>query len=163
MKTKKNKIKKQDRDLSQPVLHQHAGQIQAYHSVLKEVPLGLSLKVRKDMVKLLNQMLAPSKERITNIVFMGMGEPLANYANVLKAIHILHDPKCLNIGGRRITVSTVGVPSKMRELAHEELPLNLAISLHAPNEKLHLPNFYRGIEAVELFLEEAANAVNAKQ
>ncbi len=74
--------------------------------------------------------------KITNIVFMGMGEPLANYANVMKAIHILHDPTCLNLGARRITVSTVGVPTKMRELADEELPLNLAISLHAPNESL---------------------------
>lgn len=74
--------------------------------------------------------------RITNIVFMGMGEPLANYANVMKSIRILHDPACLNIGARRITISTVGVAPKMRELAHELLPLNLAISLHAPNEHL---------------------------
>jgi 23S rRNA (adenine2503-C2)-methyltransferase len=74
--------------------------------------------------------------RITNIVFMGMGEPMSNYANVMKAIRILHDPQCLNIGARRITISTVGVPAKMRELAQEELPLNLAISLHAPNEPL---------------------------
>jgi 23S rRNA (adenine2503-C2)-methyltransferase len=67
---------------------------------------------------------------------MGMGEPMSNYANVMKAIRILHDPQCLNIGGRRITISTVGVPSKMRELAKEDLPLNLAISLHAPSEPL---------------------------
>ncbi len=74
--------------------------------------------------------------RITNVVFMGMGEPLANYANVMQAIHILHDPGCFNIGGRKLTVSTVGVPPKMRELAREGLPINLAISLHAPNEPL---------------------------
>jgi 23S rRNA (adenine2503-C2)-methyltransferase len=73
---------------------------------------------------------------ITNIVFMGMGEPLANYANVMKAIRVLHDPACLNLGARRITISTVGVPPKMRELSKEDLPLNLAISLHAPNESL---------------------------
>src|SRR6185312_3356580 len=72
----------------------------------------------------------------TNIVFMGMGEPMANYANVMAAIRVLHDPDCFNIGARRITISTVGVPSRMRELAAEELPLNLAISLHAPNESL---------------------------
>jgi len=65
-----------------------------------------------------------------------MGEPLANYANVMKAIRIIHDPKCFNIGARKITISTVGVPPRMRELAREDLPLNLAISLHAPNEKL---------------------------
>lgn len=77
-----------------------------------------------------------SSPRISHIVFMGMGEPLANYANVMQAVRILHDPKCLNISARKITISTVGVPAKMRELAHEDLPLNLAISLHAPDEKL---------------------------
>jgi 23S rRNA (adenine2503-C2)-methyltransferase len=74
--------------------------------------------------------------RVTNVVFMGMGEPMANYASVMAAVRILHDPGCLNIGGRRITISTVGVPPKMKELAREGLPINLAISLHAPNEPL---------------------------
>lgn len=74
--------------------------------------------------------------RITNVVFMGMGEPLANYASVMQAVHIMHDPGCFNIGGRKLTISTVGVPPKMRELAREGLPINLAISLHAPNEPL---------------------------
>jgi len=89
-----------------------------------------------EQVYQLNLALEPSKTHITNVVFMGMGEPLANYANVMAAIRVLHDPECFNIGGRRITVSTVGVPAKMRELAEEELPINLAISLHAPNEGL---------------------------
>ena len=89
-----------------------------------------------EQVYRLNLMLKPAGDRITNIVFMGMGEPLANYANVMQAIRVLHDPECLNIGARRITVSTVGVPARMRELAGEDLPLNLAISLHAPNESL---------------------------
>jgi len=74
--------------------------------------------------------------RITNIVFMGMGEPMANYANVMQAIRILHDPMTFNISARKITVSTVGVPKRIRDLANEELPLNLALSLHAPNEAL---------------------------
>ena len=89
-----------------------------------------------EQVYQLNLTLAESKTHITNIVFMGMGEPLANYANVMGAIHVLHDPDCFNIGARRMTISTVGVPAKMRELAEEELPINLAISLHAPNETL---------------------------
>ena len=86
----------------------------------------------------LNRVLKPlgERERITNAVFMGMGEPLANYANVMHAIRVLHDPKCFNLGARRITISTVGVPPKMRQLAAEALPLNLALSLHAPNEPL---------------------------
>src|SRR5688500_6815576 len=74
--------------------------------------------------------------RVSNVVFMVMGEPLANYANVMKAIRIMNDPQCLGLGARRLTISTVGVPAKMRELAHEQLPINLAISLHAPNEPL---------------------------
>jgi 23S rRNA (adenine2503-C2)-methyltransferase len=81
--------------------------------------------------------LPPSSfDHITNVVFMGMGEPMANYANVMQAIRVLNDPKCLNLGARRITISTVGVPAKMKQLAEEELPINLALSLHAPNEPL---------------------------
>jgi len=79
---------------------------------------------------------AAAPRRLSNVVFMGMGEPLANYANVIQAIRVMHDPGCFNIGARKITLSTVGVPAKMRELANENLPLNLAISLHAPNEEL---------------------------
>lgn len=92
-----------------------------------------------EQVYRLNEMLcAPGSagEAITNIVFMGMGEPLSNYANVMRAIAVLHDPKCFNLGARRITISTVGVPARMRQLAGEGLPINLAISLHAPNEPL---------------------------
>ena len=77
-----------------------------------------------------------SFDHVTNVVFMGMGEPMSNYANVMQAVRILNDPKCFNMGARRITISTVGVPSKMLELAAEELPINLALSLHAPNEPL---------------------------
>jgi 23S rRNA (adenine2503-C2)-methyltransferase len=67
---------------------------------------------------------------------MGLGEPMSNYANVMQAVNVLHDPKCFTLGARRITISTVGVPAKMRQLAGEGLPINLAISLHAPNEPL---------------------------
>lgn len=84
----------------------------------------------------LNVLLQPRGERISNVVLMGMGEPLANYANVMQAIRILHDPACFNLGARRITLSTVGVPQRILQLADEQLPLNLAISLHAPNEAL---------------------------
>ncbi len=96
-------------------------------------------QIVEQVVRFNQLMTSPTKdagERITNIVFMGMGEPLANYNAVMKAIRVLHDPKGLNIGARRITISTVGVPSRMRDLAKEELPINLAISLHAPNEAL---------------------------
>ena len=84
----------------------------------------------------LNRALGSREEGITNVVFMGMGEPLANYANVMQAVRVLHDPGCMNMGARRITISTVGVPKRMLDLANEDLPINLAISLHAPNEAL---------------------------
>jgi 23S rRNA (adenine2503-C2)-methyltransferase len=73
---------------------------------------------------------------LTNIVMMGMGEPLQNYAETMKFIRIIHDPDGLDIGARRITVSTSGIVPKIDALAKEPLQLNLAVSLHAPNDEL---------------------------
>ena len=75
-------------------------------------------------------------EKITNLVFMGMGEPLLNYDNVLAAIRILNDSDGFNIGARRISISTVGIVPGISRLAEENLQINLAVSLHAPNDKL---------------------------
>jgi 23S rRNA (adenine2503-C2)-methyltransferase len=75
-------------------------------------------------------------ERVTNLVFMGMGEPLHNYANTLKALTILNMPEGLNIGARHMTVSTVGLVPGILKLAEEPLQVNLAISLHAPNNAM---------------------------
>ncbi len=74
--------------------------------------------------------------KLTNIVMMGMGEPLQNYADTMKFIEIVHDPAGLDIGARRITVSTSGIVPKIDALADEPLQLNLAISLHAPDDEL---------------------------
>ncbi|MDX2199224.1 MAG: 23S rRNA (adenine(2503)-C(2))-methyltransferase RlmN [Phycisphaerae bacterium] len=74
--------------------------------------------------------------RLDNIVFMGMGEPLANYDNVVRAIRILNHPDAFGLGARKITLSTVGLPVQIRRLAEEGVQLNLALSLHAPNETL---------------------------
>lgn len=74
--------------------------------------------------------------RITNLVFMGMGEPFANYDRWWGAVERLHDPQGFNLGARAMTVSTVGLPQGIRRLAEERLPLNLAISLHAPDDAL---------------------------
>jgi 23S rRNA (adenine2503-C2)-methyltransferase len=71
-----------------------------------------------------------------NVVFMGMGEPLANYEAVMEAIRILHDPLGMNLGARRITVSTSGLVPQMRSLAGEGLRLGLALSLHATTDEL---------------------------
>ncbi|MFO0875604.1 MAG: 23S rRNA (adenine(2503)-C(2))-methyltransferase RlmN, partial [Phycisphaerales bacterium] len=67
---------------------------------------------------------------------MGMGEPLANLANVMGAIRTLNAPWGLGISARRITVSTVGLPAAIRRLCEFELPVTLALSLHAPNDEI---------------------------
>ncbi|MDG2477429.1 MAG: 23S rRNA (adenine(2503)-C(2))-methyltransferase RlmN [Phycisphaerales bacterium] len=74
--------------------------------------------------------------RVTNVVFMGMGEPLANFAAVTNAITTLNASWGLGIGARKITVSTIGLPEAIRRLAEFPLPITLAISLHAPEDSL---------------------------
>jgi 23S rRNA (adenine2503-C2)-methyltransferase len=74
--------------------------------------------------------------RLTNIVFMGMGEPFANYDRWWQAVERLHDPRAFNMGARGLTVSTVGLVPGIRRLADAALPINLAISLHAANDEL---------------------------
>ncbi|MBL4885162.1 MAG: 23S rRNA (adenine(2503)-C(2))-methyltransferase RlmN [Planctomycetaceae bacterium] len=80
--------------------------------------------------------LMDEQEKITNIVVMGIGEPLANLANLLPALERLHEGKTYNFGTRRVTISTVGLPEKIRELARIGKRYSLAVSLHAPNDKL---------------------------
>ena len=75
--------------------------------------------------------------RISNIVFMGMGEPLSNFRPVVEAVRTIAAPWGLGIGARRITISTVGLPKAIEKLADElELPVTLALSLHAPDDAL---------------------------
>ncbi|HVP14625.1 MAG TPA: 23S rRNA (adenine(2503)-C(2))-methyltransferase RlmN [Terriglobales bacterium] len=71
-----------------------------------------------------------------NLVFMGMGEPLANYGPVLEAVRIMHDELGMNVGARRITLSTSGLVPQMERLAGEGLALGLALSLHATTDEL---------------------------
>lgn len=73
---------------------------------------------------------------LSNLVMMGMGEPLQNYAETMKFINIIHDPRGLNFGARRITISTSGIVPRIDALADEPLQVNLAVSLHAPNNEL---------------------------
>ena len=75
-------------------------------------------------------------EKITHVVVMGTGEPFDNYENVISFIRIINDQKALAIGARHITVSTCGIPEKIRQYGKEGLQVNLAISLHAPNDEL---------------------------
>ncbi|WP_422161722.1 23S rRNA (adenine(2503)-C(2))-methyltransferase RlmN [Polaribacter sp.] len=69
--------------------------------------------------------------KLTNIVFMGMGEPLMNYKNVLKSIEMITSPEGLGMSSKRITVSTSGVPKMIKMMADEEVKFNLAVSLHS--------------------------------
>jgi 23S rRNA (adenine2503-C2)-methyltransferase len=75
-------------------------------------------------------------ERITHVVYMGMGEPLANYAATVKSLRLLTDPRAFGLSPRRITVSTVGLVSGIERLAREDLKVNLAISLHATSNEI---------------------------
>ncbi len=76
-----------------------------------------------------------SLQGVTNVVFMGMGEPLANYDNTMSAIRSINDANGLAIGARHITLSTVGLVPQILELAGENIQINLAVSLHAPDDE----------------------------
>lgn len=76
------------------------------------------------------------KERISSVVIMGIGEPLDNYDNVIRFIKIINDAKGISIGARHITLSTCGIIPKIKDLSELEIQINLAISLHAPNDTL---------------------------
>lgn len=76
------------------------------------------------------------KKRLSSVVIMGIGEPLDNYDNIIRFIKIINDPKGIAIGARHITLSTCGLVPKIKELQELSLQINLAISLHAPNNEL---------------------------
>ncbi|MFN8498063.1 MAG: 23S rRNA (adenine(2503)-C(2))-methyltransferase RlmN [Anaerolineae bacterium] len=78
--------------------------------------------------------LRPANKRVTNVVYMGMGEPLANFENVWQSVETLHDPHGFNLGARRMTISTVGLVPGMRKLAEKTLPVNLALSIHGATD-----------------------------
>jgi 23S rRNA (adenine2503-C2)-methyltransferase len=98
------------------------------------------------------QRLLPGDERLSNVVVMGMGEPLLNLDGVLPALAVAASSEGLGIGVRRVTISTVGLPKGIRELADQACPYHLAVSLHAPNDELRdelVPaNRGIGIEAI---------------
>ncbi len=89
-----------------------------------------------DQVWFFARELAARDKRITNIVFMGMGEPFHNYDSVMEAVALLNDPQGFGLGHRHITISTVGLVDKIDRFADEHVQVNLAISLHAPTDEL---------------------------
>jgi len=97
---------------------------------------NLSVTEITDQVLYFSRLLKKDEKTVTNVVFMGMGEPLLNYDNVLNAIKILNDKEYFNIGARKISVSTSGITEGILRLANEKIQLNLAVSLHAPNDAI---------------------------
>lgn len=103
-----------------------------------------------------------SGEKISNVVFMGIGEPLDNYENVIKAIRLINNPKALNIGARHISISTCGLIENIARLANENIQCNLCISLHSSRDEVRtnmMPinkkyNIQELIEACKKYIEK---------
>src|ERR1700720_2513396 len=98
---------------------------------------GFSRNLRAD--EIVDQILAVERaggEKIDNIVFMGMGEPLANLDNLMRAVRIINAPWGLGIGARHMTVSTSGLAPQIRRLAEERLQIRLAVSLHGASDEI---------------------------
>jgi 23S rRNA (adenine2503-C2)-methyltransferase len=93
-----------------------------------------SAEIVEQLIEVRN--LLPPDERLTHIVVMGMGEPLANLNALLQALALVTSPEGLGIGARHVTISTVGLPEKIRTLADMNKQYHLAVSLHAPNDEL---------------------------
>lgn len=89
-----------------------------------------------EQVLLFARLLKKQNEKITNVVFMGMGEPFLNYDNVMQALNWLNDSAKFNIGARHLSVSTVGIVPGIKKFTEAHTQYNLAISIHAPNNKL---------------------------
>ncbi|MFA6381850.1 MAG: 23S rRNA (adenine(2503)-C(2))-methyltransferase RlmN [Candidatus Buchananbacteria bacterium] len=89
-----------------------------------------------EQVLVFERLLKPENQKVSNIVFMGMGEPLLNFDEVAKAIKIINDQTKFSIGARHISVSTVGITEGIKKLADFPLQINLAISIHSPSDTL---------------------------
>jgi 23S rRNA (adenine2503-C2)-methyltransferase len=101
-------------------------------------PFGRNLKAHEMVEQAVDaeRVLASEGRRLSHVVFMGMGEPMANYRAVLESVRGLADPELLGISPRRIVVSTSGMIPRIEQLAQEKIPVTLAISLHAARDEL---------------------------
>ncbi|MCH5180212.1 MAG: 23S rRNA (adenine(2503)-C(2))-methyltransferase RlmN [Erysipelotrichales bacterium] len=97
---------------------------------------NLDVEEMVGQVLVMNDLLSEENQRVTHVVVMGTGEPFDNYDNVIDFVRIMNHPKAFAIGARHITVSTCGIPDKILRYANEGLQINLAISLHAPNDEI---------------------------
>ena len=130
------------------------------------------LKKKRDLDtdEMVGQILAVQDDlnlRISHVVLMGIGEPFDNYDNVMKFVKIINCPKGIDIGARHITISTCGIVPKIKEFADEGLQVNLAISLHAPNDVLRtrlmkinkVYKLHEVIEAVKYYINKTNRRV----
>jgi len=112
----------------------------------------------------LERELRAQDQRLTNVVYMGMGEPLLNYDNTLKSIYRLMDPEGLQMGQRRITLSTAGIVPGIRRFTAEDIQVNLAVSLHAATDRLRntlMPiNQRYGLDALFAALQDYIKRTN---
>jgi 23S rRNA (adenine2503-C2)-methyltransferase len=101
-------------------------------------PFGRNLKAHEILEQAVDaeRTLAPEGRRLSHVVFMGMGEPMANYRAVVDSVRLLSNPELLGISPRRIVVSTSGLIPRITELGEEKIPVTLAISLHAARDDL---------------------------
>ncbi len=122
-----------------------------------------------DEVALINQQSMESAgKKLTNIVYMGMGEPLLNYKNVLKSIEMITSPDGLAMSPKRITVSTAGVAKQIKQLGDDKVRFNLALSLHAANDQKRseiMPindsnNLKNLVEALNYFYKATENEIS---
>lgn len=128
---------------------------------------NLSVYEIVEQVLFFARFLKKNGEKITNVVFMGMGEPFLNYESMLSAIRVLNDRDCFNLGARHISISTVGITEGIKKLAEENLEVNLAISLHAPFDNLRsklMPinkkyPLVKVLEAVDLYIKKTRRRV----
>lgn len=149
--TIKNRIKLYDGHLVESVLIPIPDKLRFTACVSSQVGCSLNckfcatgkMKLRRnldaseifDQVALLNQQCIDTYDhKLTNIVYMGMGEPLLNYKNVLKSIHYITSEVGLGMSPKRITVSTVGIAKMIKRLANEDVKFNIALSLHAADD-----------------------------
>jgi 23S rRNA (adenine2503-C2)-methyltransferase len=120
-----------------------------------------------DQVLEFARLLKKENQKVNNIVFMGMGEPFHNYDNVISAIKILNDKDGFNLGVRHISISTCGIAPAIKKFADEETQVNLAISLHAPNDKIRsriMPvnkayNLEKLFEAIDYYIKKTNRKV----
>ena len=123
--------------------------------------------LKKEKSLRLNNPTAKLENEVNNIVFMGMGEPFHNYDNVISAIKILNDKDGFNLGVRHISISTCGIVPAIKKFADEDIQVNLAISLHAPNDEIRskiMPvnkayNLKKPFEAIDYYIKKTNRKV----